>query len=226
MRVTSYGHSCFLLNTPSHRLLIDPYLSGNDHAPIEPDAVDCDFILLSHGHDDHVGDTASIAARTGATIIANFEIAEYFLAHGLRASGLNPGGGAAFPFGRCKLTLAHHTSSFGPAKHPIYMGAACGILIESADRKIYHAGDTGLFLDMQVIGRVGLDLALLPIGDRYTMGPEDAVEALDLLRPRLTVPMHYSTWPEIDQDPAAFADAANVRGHRVQVLRPGESIDL
>jgi L-ascorbate metabolism protein UlaG (beta-lactamase superfamily) len=188
--------------------------------------VKCDYVLVSHGHEDHSCDALELARRHGATIVANYEICEYFAAKGARTHGLNPGGGFDFPFGRVKLTLAHHTSSLGEPLAPVYMGVACGLLISADGRRIYHAGDTALFLDMQLIGRAGLDLALLPIGDNFTMGPDDALDALDLLRPKTCVPIHYNTWPVIAQDAAAFARRAADRGHQVQVVAPGGILEL
>lgn len=226
MRLTFYGHSCFLLETARARLLIDPGLGDVPGSSFAAGSISCDYILLSHGHEDHTCDALAIARRCGATLVANFEIAEYFAAQGARTHGLNPGGSFAFPFGRVKLTLAHHTSSAGPALNPVYLGVACGILIQADSRTIYHAGDTALFLDLQLIGRVGLDVALVPIGDNFTMGPEDAVTALDFLKPKVAVPMHYNTWPIIAQDPHAFAARAAAAGHTVRVLTPGETMEI
>jgi L-ascorbate metabolism protein UlaG (beta-lactamase superfamily) len=197
MRVTFHGHACFLVETSGARVLLDPYFTGNPRAVRRADEIACDYVVVSHGHDDHSGDALPIALRTGATIIANFELAEYFAARGAGTHGLNPGGGHTFPFGRVKLTLAHHSSSLEAGLQPIYLGSPCGIVLQADGRTLYHAGDTAVFLDMQLIGRGGLDLALLPIGDNYTMGPDDALLALDFLRPRLAVPMHYDTWPVI-----------------------------
>ncbi|HOD47267.1 MAG TPA: metal-dependent hydrolase [Opitutaceae bacterium] len=224
MQLTYFGHSAFLIETPASRIVIDPFLTDNPGCPdgVTPESLSCDYILLTHGHDDHVGDALALARRHGATIVGNFEIAEYFATQGVKTHGLNPGGAWRFPFGRLKLTLAQHSSSLGPAHAPIYLGTACGLLLEFEGRRIYHAGDTALFSDMQLIARGGLDLALLPIGDNYTMGPDDALDALDWLKPTLAIPMHYDTWPHIRQDAHAFARAAAARGHTVQVMRPGQ----
>lgn len=226
MRVTYFGHSCFLVETARARLVLDPYFNDNPVCPTKLTEIQCDYVLVSHGHEDHSGDALALAQQCGATIIANYEIAEYFAARGARTHAMNPGGGFAFPFGRVKLTLAHHTSSFDAGLHPIYMGAPCGLLVQADGRSVYHAGDTALFLDMQLIGRAGLDLALLPIGDNFTMGPDDALTALDFLRPRLTVPMHYDTWPVIAQDAGEFARRAGLAGHQVKVLAPGSVLSL
>lgn len=226
MKLTAYGHSCFLVETKTHRLLIDPFLTGNPAASITADEVTCDYILLSHGHSDHTGDAAALSRRLNAPIIANFEIAEHYAAQGLTTHGMNPGGGHDFSFGRVTFTVAFHSSSFDQLTPPQYAGSACGLVIAADGQRLYHAGDTALFSDMRLIARGGLDLALLPIGDNYTMGPADALDALDFLRPTRAVPMHYNTWPPIAQDPAAFATAAATRGHYVVVLAPGESLTV
>lgn len=227
MKITYLAHSCFLVETAQARLIIDPFLTGNPRAPCAAADIRCDYVLCSHGHTDHTCDALAIAKRCGATLIANFEIAEYFGAQGAKTHGMNPGGGFNFPFGRVKLTSARHSSSLGENPlAPLYMGEACGLLLTADGKTLYHAGDTALFMDMQLIGRAGLDLALLPIGDNFTMGPEDALTALDFLRPKLAVPMHYNTWPVIQADAAKFAADAASAGHRVQALQPGESVTL
>ena len=226
MRLTYFGHSCFLLETSQARLVLDPFLTGNPAATTAAADVACDYILVSHGHEDHIGDALALSKRCGAPIIANFEIAEYFGAQGAKTHGLNPGGGANFPFGRVKLTLAHHSSSANAGLNPIYLGSPCGLLITADGKNVYHAGDTALFLDMQLIGRVGLDLAMLPIGDNYTMGPDDALDALGFLKPKLAVPMHYNTWPVIAQDAADFARRADAAGHAVRAMAPGDTLEF
>jgi L-ascorbate metabolism protein UlaG (beta-lactamase superfamily) len=227
MHLTYLGHSCFLVRTPKATLLLDPFLTGNPLASARAEDIACDYILCSHGHDDHIGDAAAISKRCGAPIICNFEIGEYLNAQGLKTAALNPGGGADFPFGRVKFTIAHHSSSLVEAGGKItYLGTPCGMLIHAGGKSLYHAGDTALFLDMQLIGRGGLDAALIPIGDRFTMGPEDALEALDLLRPKVAVPMHYNTWDPIRQDAPKFAAAAAARGHSVNPLKPGASLEI
>jgi L-ascorbate metabolism protein UlaG (beta-lactamase superfamily) len=226
MQVTYYGHSCFLIETSTARLLIDPFLTGNPLASIQPADVRCDYVLITHGHEDHTGDALAVAQANHATIIANYEIAEYFGAQGATVHGLNPGGAFRFPFGRVKLTPAIHSSSINAGLNPLYMGTACGLIIEADGHRLYHAGDTALFSDMQLIARGGLDLAIIPIGDNYTMGPDDALDALDFLKPSLAIPVHYNTWAPIAQDADAFVRAAATRGHKVNALPPGGSLTL
>jgi L-ascorbate metabolism protein UlaG (beta-lactamase superfamily) len=206
--------------------LLDPFLTDNPLAPVRERDVSCDYILCSHGHDDHCCDAAAIAKRCGATVIAACELAQFLGAQGAKIHAMNPGGGFDFPFGRVKFTLAHHSSASIEGDRITYLGNPCGLLVMADGRTLYHAGDTALFLDMQLIGRAGLDAALLPIGDNFTMGPADAIEALDLLRPKVCVPMHYNTWPVIRQDPEKFAADAAARGHKVRVLGPGGAMEL
>jgi L-ascorbate metabolism protein UlaG (beta-lactamase superfamily) len=227
MRVTYFGHSCFLIEVPGARLVLDPLLSENPHGTVDPALVPCDYVLCSHAHEDHICDALTLARLHGATIVAPYELAEHFAAQGAATLDLMPGGGADFPWGRIQMTPAIHSSSLElPNGENRAMGVASGYLIRADNRSLYHAGDTALFGDMALIGRHGLDLALLPIGDRYTMGPADALEALQLLRPHLTVPMHYNTFAPIRTDPQAFATSAAAAGHAVRVLRAGDNLDL
>lgn len=226
MRISYLSHSCFLIETAGHRLLIDPFLTGNPLATASADEIDCEFILLSHGHDDHTADALGIAKRCGAMIVGAFELAEYFSAQGAKAHPMNPGGAREFPFGRLKLTPAIHSSSTGGGSNPIYLGNPCGLLLSAEGKTVYHAGDTALFSDMQLIGRGGIDLALLPIGDNFTMGIDDAVEALRFLKPSLAVPMHYNTFPPIEVDPSSFVSAAAAAGFKARVLTVGETLVL
>ena len=227
MRLTWFGHSCFLLETASHRLLFDPWLNVNPVSPVKAVDVRCDFIFCSHAHEDHTGDALEIARNNRAPIVAPYELAEYFAAQGAETVDLMQGGSAALAFGRVKLTAAVHSSALelGNGRN-LPLGEPGGFIVSVDGKKIYHAGDTALFSDMQLIGRSGLDLALLPIGDWYTMGIEDAVEALDLLVPRIAVPMHYNTHDKIRVDPQVFADRAAARGHTVRVLQPGGSLEF
>jgi len=208
------------------RLVLDPYFTDNPLATCRARDITCDYVLCSHGHEDHICDALEISQRNQAPIIANYEISEFFAAQGAKTHGLNPGGGFNFPFGHVKLTLAFHSSSQIENGRITYLGEPCGLLITAGGKKVYHAGDTALFSDMQLIGRAGLDAALLPIGDNFTMGPADALDALDFLKPRVCVPIHYNTWPVIRQDAEKFAAAAAARGHKVHPLKSGETLAL
>jgi L-ascorbate metabolism protein UlaG (beta-lactamase superfamily) len=225
LKLTWYSHACFLIDTGSHKLLTDPFLTGNPLAPIDADTVEADYILVSHGHGDHIGDTLTIARRTGATVISNFEIHNWIAGQG--AANLHPqhiGGGFDYPWGRVKLTIAHHGSALPDGS---YGGNPCGFLFYIQGKKIYHACDTGLFYDMKLIGEEGIDLAILPIGDNFTMGPEDALRAVQLIQPRQVVPIHYDTFEVIHQDPNAWAERVRQEtAAQVMVMKPGGSIEL
>jgi len=227
MKITYLGHSGFLLETTNARIAIDPFLTGSPVATMAAADVKCDYVILTHGHEDHSGDAEEITKSNDATLIANHEIAMYFAAKGVaKTHGMNPGGGFDFPFGRVKMTVAHHSSSINAGRDVVYLGVACGVVVEVDGIRIYHAGDTALFSDMKLIAQGGLDLALLPIGDNYTMGPDDALDALGFLKPRIAVPIHYNTWPPIAQDADQFAADAAASGHEVTVLAPGETMQL
>lgn len=219
------SHSCIEIVTGGFNILIDPFLSGNPAALVSADELDPDYILVSHGHGDHVGDTIEIAKRTGATVITNYEISEWLSAKGVKAHGMQHGGGHNFPFGRVKLTLAFHGSALPDGSNG---GNPAGFLITTSDgKKIYDAADTGLFGDMALIGEEGIDLAFLPIGDNYTMGPDDALRAVKLIKPKQVVPIHYNTFPLIHQDAKAWAKAVeSATEAKVTVMQPGDSISL
>ena len=222
-RLTWWGHSAWQLETAGKSIQIDPFFSGNPAAATTADKVSADFILVSHGHGDHVGDAAAIARRTGATVVANYEITEWLARQGTHnVHPMNIGGARDFPFGNVKLTIAHHTSMLPDGANG---GCPCGFLIRLTDgRRIYHAADTGLFYDMTLIGDEGIDVAILPIGDNFTMGPEDALRAVKLLRPKVVIPTHYNTWPVIAQDAAAWAALVERETSALAVsLAPGAS---
>ncbi len=224
VKVTWYGHACFHVVGGGATLLLDPFISGNPLSPLKADEVPADYILVSHAHGDHLGDAVPIAQRTGATIISNFEIANYCAAQGANAHPLHIGGGRDFPFGRVKLTIAHHGSSFADGS---YGGNPAGFLLTVEGKKIYHACDTGLFYDMKLIGEEGIDLAILPIGDNFTMGPEDALRAVKLIQPQTVVPIHYNTFEVIVQNPQGFASMVEAETPaQCVVLKPGESLTL
>ncbi|TWT99774.1 metal-dependent hydrolase [Botrimarina colliarenosi] len=241
--LTWYGHNAWLLDCESEdgegtKVLIDPFLNDSPTAPVKADDVECDFILLSHGHGDHLGDTVAIAQRTAATVVTSFEISQWLAGQGVAADktiGMNPGGGVDLRsasgehWGRVKMTIAHHSSSLPDGT---YAGVAMGIDIATGGKRLYFACDTSLFFDMKLIGDPSLagshlDVAVLPIGDLFTMGPADSVQAAKLLMPAKVLPCHYNTFPPIEQDAAEWAK--DIRNHTVSepiVLQPGEAITL
>lgn len=223
---TWYGHATLGLETDGYKLIIDPFFNGNPAASTSPETVEADFILISHGHGDHVGDGIDIAKRTDATVISNDEIANWFAAHGvLKVHGQHLGGGYKHPFGYLKLTFAIHGSALPDGSNG---GNPCGFLLTTNDgKKIYMAQDTGLFGDMKLIGEEGLDLAVIPIGDNYTMGPEDALRAVKLLEPKVVIPIHFNTFPLLEQDENAWAERVQKETKtKAVVLKPGESYSL
>ena len=225
VNATWYSHACFLIESSKAKLLIDPFITGNPLAPVKADQVSADYILVSHGHGDHVGDTVAIAQRTGATVVSNFEIQNWMVAQGVK--NVHPqhiGGGFDYPWGRVKLTLALHGSALPDGS---YGGNPCGFLLYLDGKKIYHACDTGLFGDMQLIGEEGIDLAILPIGDNFTMGPDDALRAVKLIRPKQVVPIHYNTFDVIKQDPNAWAARVEKEtATKAAVMKPGDTIEV
>lgn len=225
IKLTWYGHACCLIETNGTRLLIDPFISGNPLAPVRAKDVQANYILISHGHDDHVGDAVAIAKRTGAIVITNFEIHHWFVKQGVKnVHAQHIGGGCNYPWGRVKLTIAHHGSKLADGNDG---GNPAGFLFYIGDKKIYHACDTSLFYDMKLIGEEGIDLALLPIGDNYTMGPDDALRAVKLIQPAQVVPVHYNTFPEIKQDPHAWARRVESEtSAKVSVMAPGDALEL
>jgi L-ascorbate metabolism protein UlaG (beta-lactamase superfamily) len=224
-QLTYLGHSAFLITTTVGAILIDPFLSGNPLASIGPDDVHPAYILVTHGHSDHLGDTVAIARRTGATVIGPAELVTYLAGRGVaNVHPMHLGGNHIFPFGELLLTQALHGSSVTEDGHLICTGNPCGFVIKTRQRTIYHAGDTGLFLDMELIGRLHpLDIALLPIGGNFTMGIDDAVEAVKMLAPRTVIPMHYGTFPVIAVDPQLFRKKVeSATSTHCTVLEPGQ----
>lgn len=225
VKFTWYGHAALGLETDGYKLIVDPFLTDNPAASISPNAVEADFILISHGHGDHVGDSLAIAKRTDALVISVNEIALWFGNQGIEAHGQHIGGGFKYPFGYLKLTLALHGSALPDGSNG---GNPCGFLLTTNDgKKIYLAQDTGLFGDMKLIGEEGIDLAVLPIGDNFTMGPDDALRAVKMIQPKVVIPIHYNTWGLITQDANAWAERVQKETNtKAVVLKPGESYSL
>jgi L-ascorbate metabolism protein UlaG (beta-lactamase superfamily) len=224
VHITYHGHSCFSIDTDTARLLIDPFITGNSMADVRATDLNPHYILVSHAHGDHLGDTVPIATRSGATVISNYEIANYMEEQGVKAHAMHIGGAHQFLFGKVKLTIAHHGSSFADGR---YGGNPCGFLLWLDGKVLYHAGDTGLFYDMTLIGQAGIDVAMLPIGDNFTMGPEDAVQAVQFLHPKTAILMHYDTFDVIAQDEQSVASMISSQtGTRPAIMRPGETMTI
>jgi len=218
-----YGHSCFMLDNGEHKVLFDPFLTGNPKATVKAEEIDCDFILISHAHSDHLGDAPEIAGRTGAELVGIPEVLAICEQRvpGLKQHPMNLGGSINLPFGRVRMTMAKHSSG-------VAGGIACGYVISMSGLKIYFAGDTALFGDMQLIGRKDeIDYAILPVGDNYTMGLEDAALAAQWLNARHVIPVHYNTWPIINQDVKKYREITEAMSRaEVHVVEPGAELEL
>jgi L-ascorbate metabolism protein UlaG (beta-lactamase superfamily) len=222
-RLTYLGHSAFLVEGSKGKVVIDPFLTGNPLAKASKDSIKVDAVLLTHGHGDHLGDGIEIAQASKATIVAPFELANYCAGKGANVHPMHIGGSHPFPFGRVKLTIAHHGSS---APDGTYTGNPCGFLLTMDGKTLYHSGDTALFYDMKLIGDMNtLAVAMLPIGDNFTMGIDDAVKAAEFLHPQLVVPMHYNTFDVINTDPQEFVQKAEAKGVKGKVLGVGATLE-
>ena len=225
MKLKYFGHSAFQIVTKkNHIILIDPFLDGNPNSPVKSKDVKADFIILTHGHGDHVGDSFKIADKSKTLFICVNELAEWVKGKGYNAHNMHIGGAHDFEFGKVKFTIAHH-GSMTPDNQ--YAGEASGVLITIEGKTIYHTGDTGLFYDMKLIGEMNpVDYMLLPIGDNYTMGIKDAVKAVELTNPKIAIPMHFNTFPLIKSDPHGFKKILDEKGFNCKIMDYGEEIEL
>lgn len=223
IKYTYYGHASFLLDDGTSKVLTDPFLTGNPLAAIQVDEVECDYILLTHAHGDHLGDAPAIAKRTGAMVLGIPEVLDVCLqAEGdIKTHGMNIGGSVKLPFGKVRMTMALHSSG-------VAGGIACGYVIQIGGINVYFAGDTALFSDMKLIGQKDpLDYAVLPIGDNYTMGLEDAALAAQWLNTKNVIPIHYNTWPVIAQEAGRYKEVTEgMTRAAVHIVEPGGTLEL
>lgn len=229
LEIQYHGHSCIQLTSEGHSIIIDPFITGNPLAATKLSDIRVQYILLTHGHQDHILDAVELAKQNDATIIATFELANYLGWQGAKTMALNLGGSASFPFGTVKMTQAFHSSGmvFEEDTRIVYLGMPGGFIVTMGGKTVYHAGDTGLFGDMKLLGeRHDIDAAFLPIGDVFTMGPEDAKTAAEWVGAKFVVPMHYDTFPPIKQDGKAFVESLKEKGIDGAALKPGESTRL
>ncbi len=225
MKLRYFSHSAFQITTDDGKvILIDPFLDGNPTSPVKSDDVTADFIVLTHGHGDHIGDSFKIAKRSDPLFICVNELADYVASKGFKAHNMHIGGAYNFEFGRVKFTIAHH-GSISPEGN--YTGEPSGVVLTIDEKTVYHAGDTGLFLDMKLIGELNnIDYMLVPIGDNFTMGIDDAVKAVEFVNPGVAIPMHYNTFPVIEADPNEFKSKVEAIGKKCIVMDYGQEIDL
>lgn len=223
-KVIYHGHSFLEIHIDEHTIYIDPFIEGNPLCDIKVEDAKCNYIILTHAHGDHIGSTEVIAEKNDSMIIATFELADHLSAKDLKIHHMNIGGSYVFPFGKVKLTLAHHSSS---TPEGLYAGDPAGILITFNDKTIFHAGDTALFYDMKLIGEMNkIDYAFLPIGDNFTMGIDDAVKAAEFLNAKNVIPVHYNTFDVIKADANEFKKKIESIGKCCIIMKPGEKLSL
>lgn len=224
LKITYFGHSAFKLDDGNNRIVIDPFLSDSPVSPVKAGDIKVSHVIVTHAHGDHLGEALKIAKQNDAVIIAVFELANYCASKGVKSHPMHIGGGFNFPFGRIKFTIAHHGSSTHDGQ---YMGSPAGVIVSMGGKNVYHCGDTGLFYDMKLIGELTpIDAMLVPIGDNFTMGIDDAVKAVEFANPRVAVPIHYNTFEVIKADPSIFADKLSKIGKNCIIMNIGETIEI
>ncbi|MEB7788109.1 metal-dependent hydrolase [Staphylococcus equorum] len=227
MNLSFHGQSTIYFEVNGKKVIVDPFITGNGQSDLDANAIEVDYIILTHGHGDHFGDTVELANRNNATVIGSAELGDYLTTNKNveNVRPMNIGGKAEFEFGTVKFVQAFHSSSLTDDNGiPVYLGMPMGVIIEVEGKTIYHTGDTGLFSDMKLIAeRHPVDVCFVPIGDNFTMGIDDASYAINtFIKPKITVPVHYDTFELIEQDPNEFKSAVTVG--EVQILKPGESV--
>lgn len=225
--ITYYGQACVKVEGPDGTVVIDPFFNGNPLCPVKADQVECDGIGVTHGHHDHLGDTVAIAVRTDATVFCTAELAGFLQGQRVKVHPMHIGGSHEFPFGRVKLVPAIHGGGV-EGDTGKFTCTPCGFVLRMGGANVYHAGDTALTMDMELLGRYDhIDVAILPIGDNYTMGPEDALHAVEMIEPDVVIPMHYNTFPVIEQDVEAFKCAVEEgTTARCMIPSPGKAWTL
>jgi L-ascorbate metabolism protein UlaG (beta-lactamase superfamily) len=229
LKITYYGHSAFGFETPSgKRVLIDPFLKDNPRCPKELKKVDaCDVMLITHGHGDHLGDALDIAKKTGCTVVGVYDLVSWLQSKGLKnGAGMNKGGTQTVAEMRVTMVHADHSSGIDDGGKVVYGAEPCGYVIEFENGvKVYHAGDTAIFGDMHIIHELYTpEIAMLPIGDFYTMGPREAAYACQLLRPKTVIPMHYATFPALTGTPGELKKLVEGMGVEILEMTPGETL--
>ncbi len=224
LKIKYIGHSAFQFKDGQNDIIIDPFITGNPVAKTKVEEIKSKYIILTHGHSDHFGDTLSLVKQNDAEVIAINELANNLSARGIKAYNMNIGGAYHFPFGKVKFTIAHHSSADDQG---MYLGNPAGVIVNIAGKNIYHCGDTGLFYDMKLIGEMQkIDVMIVPIGDYFTMGIDDAVKAVQFVNPKLAIPSHYNTYPIITQDGNEFKDKVNAIGIDCKIMNIDEEIQL
>lgn len=225
MKITYLGHSTFLVRDEGFHAIIDPFLTGNPHTDVDPeDLKDITHIFITHGHDDHMSDAQVIAKKWDSCIICNAEIASYLSDKGLKTHAMHIGGRKSFDFGTVKMTPALHGSGISTENGVLEGGNPGGFIIEIGGKKLYHAGDTGLSMEMQLLTRENIDVALLPIGGNFTMDVQDALTAVEFIKPKIVIPIHYKTFPVLFGEPEEFKE--QVKNAEVKILDAGESYEF